>query len=209
MWLPAVGGPHVRLDSRSLCPDEDRASRAPGIPSGPGAWGGARSRQHRRSPGVRGGHLLPPAVLVGSTGVDGSIADTHDVSNVLLTTDAVTLPTSALPESSLPLGPSVVAARPLVGLCAEAPGGLGAVGDTGGVITTAKPALHLPELCAESGDAGRSRRTVLAADAGLPGSHGRGSTTQRGSSRHWVTVRTRRERRMIVGDATAYPRNAR
>ena len=159
MWLPAVGGPHVRLDSRSLCPDEDRAGRAPGIPSGPGAWGGARSRQHRRSPGVRGGHLLPPAVLVGSTGVDGSIADTHDVSNVLLTTDAVTLPTSALPESSLPLGPSVVAARPLVGLCAEAPGGLGAVGHTGGVIhklpnqpstcQNARPRVETPDGPAE------------------------------------------------------------
>ena len=53
---------------------------------------------------------LPPKVLVGFTAGDGTFTDAHDVSDVSITTDAGTLPTTALSEFSLPVAlPSVAA----------------------------------------------------------------------------------------------------
>jgi hypothetical protein len=53
---------------------------------------------------------LPPKVLVGFTAGDGTFTDAHDVSNVSITTDAGTLPTTALAEFSLPVAlPSIAA----------------------------------------------------------------------------------------------------
>ena len=58
---------------------------------------------------------LPPTVLVGFTGGDGSLTDVHDVRDVSITTDAGTLPPTALAESSLPLGLPVVSSLLLGG----------------------------------------------------------------------------------------------
>jgi len=59
---------------------------------------------------------LPPTVLVGFSGGDGSLTDAHDVSDVSITTDAGTLPPTALAEWSLPLGLPVLCAV-LLGAC--------------------------------------------------------------------------------------------